>query len=131
MNIGERLKSIREGKNMSQGDVERRTGLLRCYISRVEHGHTVPSVETLEKLSRALDMKIYEVLFDGNEPPPPPVIFPGGKAKLRQEWGSRGKEASYLNKLTRILPVLREDERNLLLFMLARMAAAKKAAAGR
>ena len=50
MIIGERLRGFREEKKLSQGDIEQRTGLLRCYVSRVENGHTVPSVETLEKL---------------------------------------------------------------------------------
>ena len=49
MIVGDRLKAIRETKDLSQGDIEKRTGLLRCYISRVENGHTVPSIETLEK----------------------------------------------------------------------------------
>ena len=54
MVVAERLKTLREAKNLSQGDIETRTGLLRCYVSRVENGHTVPSVETLEKFARAL-----------------------------------------------------------------------------
>jgi transcriptional regulator with XRE-family HTH domain len=54
MVIGEKLKALREQKNMSQGDIEKRTGLLRCYLSRAENGHTVPSVDTLERLARAL-----------------------------------------------------------------------------
>lgn len=53
MIIGERLRALREHKNLSHGHIEKRTGLLRCYISRVENGHTVPSIETLEKMSRA------------------------------------------------------------------------------
>jgi transcriptional regulator with XRE-family HTH domain len=56
MVIGNRLKELRESKELSQGDIEKRTGLLRCYISRVETNHTVPSVETLEKMARALEM---------------------------------------------------------------------------
>ena len=55
--IGERLRALREKKDFSQGDVEKRTGLLRCYISRVEHGYTVPAVETLEKFARALEVR--------------------------------------------------------------------------
>jgi len=54
MMIGERLRGLREQKKLSQGDIEQRTGLLRCYISRVENGHTVPAVEALEKIARAL-----------------------------------------------------------------------------
>ena len=61
MLIGERLKDLRDQKKVSQGDVEKRTGLLRCYISRVENGHTVPSVETLEKMARALEIPTYRL----------------------------------------------------------------------
>jgi transcriptional regulator with XRE-family HTH domain len=54
--IGDRLRDMREQKKLSQGDIEKRTGLPRCYISRVENGHTVPAIETLEKLARALEV---------------------------------------------------------------------------
>ena len=69
MVIGERLRGFREHKNLSQGDIERRTGLLRCYISRVENGHTVPAIETLEKSARAMEVPIYQFFYDGNEKP--------------------------------------------------------------
>lgn len=59
MVIGERLRDIRKQKNLSQGEIEKRTGLLRCYISRVENGHTVPAIETLEKLVRAMELPMY------------------------------------------------------------------------
>jgi len=52
MVISDRLRALREEKKLSQGDIEKRTGLLRCYISRVENGHTVPAIETLEKMAR-------------------------------------------------------------------------------
>src|SRR5277367_5817472 len=64
MVIGDRLKAIRESKGMSQGDIEKRTGLIRCYISRVENGHTVPSVDTLEKFARALEVPMYQLFTD-------------------------------------------------------------------
>src|ERR1700677_3316726 len=67
MVIGEKLKTLRMQKNLSQGDMEKRTGLLRCYISRVENGHTVPSVDTLEKFARALEIPMYR-FFTDDEP---------------------------------------------------------------
>ena len=70
MVIGERLKDLREQEKMSQGDVEKRTGLLRCYISRVENGHTVPSVETLEKMARALEIPMYRLFTDAHAKKP-------------------------------------------------------------
>ena len=69
MIIGDRIRLLRETKKLSQGDIEKRTGLLRCYISRVENGHTVPAIETLEKLARAMEVPLYQLFYDGEEPP--------------------------------------------------------------
>ena len=54
--IGDRLCELREEKKLSQGDIEKRTGPFRCYISRVENGHTVPAIENIEKFARALEI---------------------------------------------------------------------------
>ena len=69
MIIGERLRALRAQKKFSQGEVEKRTGLLRCYTSRVENGHTVPSIETLEKYARALEVPMYKLFYEGEQPP--------------------------------------------------------------
>ncbi len=74
MVIGTRLRSLREERKFSQGDIEKRTGLLRCYVSRVENGHTVPSIETLEKLAAALEIPLYQLFYEGEEPPPLPNL---------------------------------------------------------
>jgi DNA-binding XRE family transcriptional regulator len=76
MVIGEKLKALRERKKLSQGDIEKRTGLLRVYISRVENGHTTPAVETLEKFARALEVPMYQLFYDGEKPPVPIVPTP-------------------------------------------------------
>ena len=68
MLIGDRIRAIREAKKLSQGDIEKRSGLLRAYISRVENGHTVPSVETLEKLARAVEVPLYQLFYEGQKP---------------------------------------------------------------
>jgi transcriptional regulator with XRE-family HTH domain len=65
MIIGDRLREMRVKKKLSQGDIEKRTGLLRCYSSRVENGHTVPAIETLEKLARALEIPLYQLFYEG------------------------------------------------------------------
>ena len=112
MDIGHRLTSLREQKKLSQGDVEKRTGLLRCYVSRVENGHTVPAVETLEKFARALEVPLYQLMYDGQEPPSLPA---NGKVKRSDEWGSAGKDARFLGKLCRLLAAMSEGDRQLLL----------------
>src|ERR1017187_4560861 len=90
--IGDRLRALREQKNFSQGEIEKRTGLLRCYISRVENGHTVPAIETLEKVTRALELPIYQ-LFNEKEDPPELPTLPKRKTAADIAWGSKGKEA--------------------------------------
>ncbi|HYL84669.1 MAG TPA: helix-turn-helix transcriptional regulator [Candidatus Angelobacter sp.] len=125
MIVGERLRSVREQKQLSQGDIEKRSGLLRCYISRVENGHTVPAVETLEKLARALEIPMYELLYEGEEPPKPPTMS-GGAGSAEKLWGASGKEARYLRKLQQCLSRMNETDRNLLLFTVAKMTKQKK-----
>ncbi len=122
MIIGDRLRELREEKKLSQGDIEKRTGLLRCYISRVENGHTVPAIETLEKLARALEVPLYQLFYEGEEPPKLPNLL---KRKTSDDlvWGSSGKNAVYLHKLTRCLSKAAEPDRKLLLAMAQKMTA--------
>jgi transcriptional regulator with XRE-family HTH domain len=121
MIIGDRLRELREDKKLSQGDIEKRTGLLRCYISRVENGHTVPAIETLEKLARALEVSMYQLFYEGDEPRKLPNL---AKRKTADDivWGSSGKQAVYLHKLTKCLSKAGDTDRKLLLAMAQRMA---------
>ncbi len=74
MTIGARLRRLREEKKLSQEDLGERTGLVPCYISRVENGHTVPSLENLERLAAALEVPLYALFYEGNEPSTPPRL---------------------------------------------------------
>jgi transcriptional regulator with XRE-family HTH domain len=121
MIISDRLRAIRESKNLSQGDIEKRTGLLRCYISRVENGHTVPAIETLEKLARAMEIPMYQLFYDGEQPPKLPNL-PRRKSSDDIAWGSSGKDARFLNKLRRLLSKTNEENRKLVLYMAQKMA---------
>jgi transcriptional regulator with XRE-family HTH domain len=124
MVIGERLRILRSEKNLSQGDIENRTGLLRCYISRVENGYTVPSVETLEKLAHALEVPMYQLFYDGEEPPPLPNLL---KRKTAEEiaWGSSGKDARLLSNFRRLLSRMKPSDRTFLMFTARKMAQRK------
>ena len=121
MIIGDRLRALREEKKLSQGDMEKRTGLLRCYVSRVENGHTVPSIETLEKLARALEVPMYQLLYGGEEPPALPNL-PKRKSAADIVWGSTGKDARMLAKFCRLFGKMEEGDLRLVLFMAQRMA---------
>jgi len=125
MIIGERLRVVREQKNLSQGDIEKRTGLLRCYISRVENGHTVPAVETLEKLARAFEMPLYQLMYDGDEPPQAPPAIAGRASQKEMVWGSSGKDARYFRKLRQTLARMENRDRKVLLSMAQKMAGRK------
>jgi transcriptional regulator with XRE-family HTH domain len=121
MIISDRLRALREEKNLSQGDIEKRTGLLRCYISRVENGHTVPAIETLEKMARAFEIPMYQLFYDGDGPPKLPNL-PKRKSSDEGAWGSSGKDARFLNKLRRVLSKTDEEHRKLVLHMAQKMA---------
>ena len=118
---GERLRKLREQKKMSQGDVEKKTGLLRCYISRVENGHTVPAVQTLEKLARAFEVPMYKLFYDGEEPPKVQTIA-ARKPSKEDAWANSGNGAQYLRKLHRLLSQASENDRKLILFTAQKMA---------
>jgi transcriptional regulator with XRE-family HTH domain len=123
--IGLRLRELREAKKLSQGDIETRTGLIRCYVSRVENGHTVPSVETLEKFSRAFEIPTYQ-LFIGEDQEPshvPHVLRSTGKGK---SFGRTPKEEKFLIKFWRLLSKMKEQDRTLLLSVAQGMAKRKK-----
>jgi transcriptional regulator with XRE-family HTH domain len=116
--IGERLRTIRESKNLSQGDIEKRTGLIRCYTSRVENGHTVPSIETLAKYAQALDIPLYQIFYDGEAEPKKikGLNLNGGKLSL----GERREIESLGRKFTK----LKERDKGLVRLMIAKLAQA-------
>ena len=120
MVLGDRLRQLRQQKNLSQGDIQKRTGLLRCYISRVENGHTVPSIETLEKMARAFEVPMYRLFHEGDTLPDPPVA--ANRATREPEWGSRGRDARFLRQIRSLLARV-DDRRRGLILALAQKAA--------
>src|SRR5438105_15100674 len=96
---------------MSQGDVEKRTGLQRCYLSRVENGHTVPAIETLEKIARALEVPMYAIFYDGEAPPSPPKLPPPEK----DGFGASGRERQYVERLCQSLARMKPRDLELLM----------------
>ena len=123
MIIGDRLRVLREQKKFSQGEIEKRTGLLRCYISRVENGHTVPAVETLEKFARALEVPIYQLFYEGEEPPKL-ASLPKRKADSKL-FGASGKDARVLEKFRRLLGQTDAKDQSILLLKAQKMARRK------
>ena len=121
MLISDRLRALREAKKLSQGDIEKRSGLKRSYISRVEGGHTIPSVETLEKFARALEVPLYQLFYEGGEPPKL-LHLPQGKTAEEIAFGRSKKEARLWNGLIRMLARMKESEQRLLLDLARKMA---------
>ena len=99
MVIRDRLRQLREAKHLTQADIEKRTGLVRPYISLAENGHTVPGVDTLEKFARALEVPMYVLFYDGDEPPKAPKRF----ASTKGACGAKPKETRILAKFQRLL----------------------------
>ena len=113
MNIGETIRNYRLEKGMSQGDIEKRTGLLRCYLSRVENGHTIPSLETLAKIATAMDLPLAQFFHekDGDN---------GSKAAphLAED------EVRFLTQIRRYSSSLNDSDRKLVIAMVKKMAMA-------
>jgi transcriptional regulator with XRE-family HTH domain len=111
MQIGTTIRTHRQQKGLSQGDVEKKTGLLRCYLSRVENGHTVPSLDTLSKIALALDMPIAQFFADDS------LNRQISLQKLSDE------ELRFLTQIRRYSSNLNESDRKLLLAMVKKFAA--------
>ncbi len=119
--IGVRIRQLREEKGLSQGDIEEKTGILRTYISRVENGHTVPSLETLERFAGALDIPLYQFFYLGDGPPPTQYLTPRPSLEeLAAEDG--GTDAKFLLKLHSFLSKLAGSDREVVLALAKRMA---------
>jgi transcriptional regulator with XRE-family HTH domain len=115
MVIGNKLKELREIKKLSQGDIEKRTGLLRCYISRVENGHTVPSVDTLEKMARALELPLYRLFTDEVHVKKPNIPASNGEPHTQ-------KQEAKLRPFVKALSRMKEKDQKFLLHMASKMA---------
>ena len=100
-------------KKLSQGELAKRTGLLRGYLSRVENGHTMPTIGTLEKIARAFEIPMYQLFYEDEKSPERTAIARGGVHK--PEWESTGKEARFLRELRRCLGKMHERDRQILL----------------
>lgn len=123
MVVGERIKAIRESKNLSQGDVEKLTGLIRCYTSRVEHGHTVPNVETLEKYARAFEIPVYRLFYEGEVDSSLKVFVSKNRDPAR---GLNGRDRKALREFSKCLSRMSEQDRKLLLALATKMARASR-----
>jgi transcriptional regulator with XRE-family HTH domain len=127
MVIGEKLRELRELKQLSQGDIEERTGMLRCYTSRVENGHTIPSLETLEKYARALEIPLYKIFYDGKVPK---KVGARSADKGEKIFGaSANKERLELRQFTEALSKLNDKKRSLILYRATKMARATRSKA--
>ncbi|HEX5484169.1 MAG TPA: helix-turn-helix transcriptional regulator [Terriglobia bacterium] len=111
MHIGKRLKMLREAKGLSQGDIERGSGLLRSYVSRVEGGYTAPSLVTLDKFAKALGVEAYQLLFENHGQAPRPALIP-----------NQANMTKSLKRLIKMYQGMPSDDRRLLLALAAKLA---------
>jgi len=121
MLIGQRIRHLRQQNGFSQGDLERATGLLRCYISRVEHGHTVPSLGTLEKFATALKVPLYQLFYDGESPVTAKLTPRTSLDELAAD-PANGIKSSFVHELKRVLSELSNGDRALLIQVAEKMA---------
>ncbi|HTX76469.1 MAG TPA: helix-turn-helix transcriptional regulator [Terracidiphilus sp.] len=114
MKIGTVIRAHRLQRGLSQGDIEKKTGLLRCYLSRVENGHTVPSLDTLSKIALALDVPIAQFFAED-----------GANRQIHAQKLS-DDELKFLTQIRRYSSNLNDSDRKLLLAMVRKFAAATR-----
>jgi transcriptional regulator with XRE-family HTH domain len=122
MILGDRLRAIRKSKNLSQRDIEERSGLLCCYVSRVENGQTVPAIDTLEKFSRALQVPMYQLFYEG----PTPADLPNPRRNANEDWASSGAGRNMFAKLRKAASQLSNEDRQLLLAIAQKVAISRR-----
>ena len=112
MNIGETIRNLRLQKGMSQGDIEKRTGLLRCYLSRVENGHTIPSLDTLAKIASSLEIPLGHFFAES----------PDRRRQRQKSAAAQRREVRFLSQIRRYSSRLNDSDRKLVLAMVKKMA---------
>jgi transcriptional regulator with XRE-family HTH domain len=122
MLIGLRIRALREQAGLSQGDIEKRSGIVRAYLSRVEHGRTVPSVNTLERLARAMEVPLYRLFKDGEKP----TVAVRWPVKLKAVQGLPCGDDFCYEGIRRLLPFMRKRDRALLMFLARCLSQRKK-----
>jgi transcriptional regulator with XRE-family HTH domain len=118
MEVGQKLRELREEKHLSQGDIQHKTGLLRCYTSRVENGYTVPNVETLEKFARALEVPLYRFFTDGEKV----KMLKLPTTKTASAWGVDGAHLREIRLFAKALSRMDDRSQRLLLYLAQEMA---------
>jgi transcriptional regulator with XRE-family HTH domain len=123
MVIGTRLRILREEKGLSQGDIEKSTGVLRCYISRIENGHTIPSLETLQRFAAALDVPMYRLFYMGDGESSAPQLMPQKSLdELAEQPGKAGEEARFMLQFKNLMAQLGEPDREVVLTLARKLA---------
>ena len=62
--FGTRLREARLGAGLSQSELEELSGIPKARLSRYENGHVEPSIQTLNRLARALNVSEASLLGD-------------------------------------------------------------------
>lgn len=126
MIVSERLRFIREQRNLTQGDIEKRTGLKRSYVSRLEHGRTIPSLATLERFAQALEVPLYHFFYDGDEPPKAASLPRSVQVTDGDHWGLDGESARCMHRLGMLLGRISESDRKTLMHFASQLTRRRK-----
>ena len=60
--LGKNLKRIRIAKRITQGDIVRKLGLGRGFISNIENGKANPTLSTITKIAKAIGVSVGELM---------------------------------------------------------------------
>ncbi|HUI41120.1 MAG TPA: helix-turn-helix transcriptional regulator [Terriglobia bacterium] len=126
MFIGQRIRELRERKGLSQNDIEEASGLRQWYLSWVEHGQTVPSLETLERIAAALEVPLYWLFYSEDDSAASRQALTARSAETAlSEAGSPAGETRFLLKLSELTGARVDSDPACLLDLARRMLSGK------
>jgi len=118
--IGLRLRNLRCRRGLSQRELQQKAGLMRCYISRLENGHTVPTLEILERLASALELPLYWILHVAEDPAGSgPTLDSDTEGSVQERMSP---DARFLRKLKSLWRRMTDYDREMLVLVAGRMA---------
>ena len=68
--LGARIRTIREERELTQGELADRAEITRAYISIIEQGVKTASLEVLSGIAEVLDVSLSELFLDADREPP-------------------------------------------------------------
>ncbi len=94
VNVGERVKQVREERELTLTDISQRTGLDVAFLEQIENGSIAPPLGTVIKLAKALDLKM-GYFISGEEDRPYTIVRKNDRKVVSRYSSKKGQYYGY------------------------------------